>query len=460
MGKDAETSCLFLSTNSQPCSTSLYTRYPVHYPHISPRQKYENQWDQGYFEMKKPGQFLKLLAVGVLYLFSSAGCGTPLQWMEAAPPSTNQTSPVPTFTPTPSLAVFASDGTSGDAVSNAELAAVDAAGLDVAERRVINVYQRVSPSVVNITTRVLRRSFFFDVIPEDGAGSGFVIDRDGHILTNFHVIRGARDIEVNFSDGSTFPAQVVGVDQRNDVAVLKVDAPPEVLVPVEFGASADLLVGQRAVVIGNPFGQFGNTLTTGVISALDRTLEGPDGRTITGIIQTDAAINRGNSGGPLLDSSGRVIGINTAIFSPSGASAGVGFAVPADTIRRLLPDLLSLGRYRHPWLGIRYGYTVRPGLADTLRLPVTQGILLVQLSRGSPLEKAGVSAAQSEVIVGNQRFYVGGDILIAINGNPIERLEDLEPFLQDKFKVGETITVTFLRDGEPYAVTVELVEEP
>ncbi|MCB0198410.1 MAG: trypsin-like peptidase domain-containing protein, partial [Anaerolineae bacterium] len=173
-----------------------------------------------------------------------------------------------------------------------------------------------------------------------------------YILTNYHVVEDAQTVEVNLSDDTVLDAQVVGVDPRNDIAVLKVDASPELLTPVEFGTSNNLKVGQRAIAIGNPFGQFGNTLTIGVVSALDRTLEGPDGRTITGIIQTDAAINRGNSGGPLLDSSGRVIGINTAIFSPSGSSAGVGFAVPIDTVRRLLPDLLELGRYRHPWLGV------------------------------------------------------------------------------------------------------------
>ncbi|MEZ4673589.1 MAG: trypsin-like peptidase domain-containing protein [Caldilineaceae bacterium] len=260
---------------------------------------------------------------------------------------------VPTFTPTPQseLVVSATD--------------LDTQDLDVAERRVVAVYDRVAPSVVSINTQVLRRSFFFE-IPEEGAGSGFILDDQGHILTNYHVIQNAQGIDVNLGDEYVLPAKVVGVDPRNDIAVLKVEAPVENLVPVELGSSGDLKVGQRAIAIGNPFGQFGRTLTTGVISALDRTLEGSDGRTITGIIQTDAAINRGNSGGPLLDSAGRVIGINTAIFSPTGTSAGVGFAVPVDTVKRLLPDLLTLGRYRHPWLGVRYAYEIKPGLARLL----------------------------------------------------------------------------------------------
>ncbi|OUC06337.1 peptidase S1, partial [Litorilinea aerophila] len=329
-----------------------------------------------------------------------------------------------------------------------------------AERRVIDVYARAAPSVVNITTRVLRRGFFFNVIPEEGAGSGFVLDTEGHILTNYHVISGAEHIEVSFGNDAVVSAQVVGVDPRNDIAVLQVDVAPELLVPVELGTSANLKVGQRAIAIGNPFGQFERTLTTGVISALGRTLEGQDGRTISGIIQTDAAINRGNSGGPLLDSSGRVIGINTAIFSPTGTNAGVGFAVPIDTIRRLLPDLLTLGRYRHPWLGIRYAYALTPGLAERLGLPVNQGLLIVQLYPGSPLERAGVRGAQREVILGNQRIYVGGDILVAVAGQPISRLEELEILLEEQFQVGDTVRVELLRDGERLTLDVTLAEEP
>ena len=225
----------------------------------------------------------------------------------------------------------------------------------------ITAYERVAPSVVSISTQVLRPDFFLNLVPEESAGSGFVLDTAGHILTNYHVIEGAESIEVHFGDLVTAPAAVMGADARNDVAVLKVELPSELLHPVELGVSNNLKVGQWAIAIGNPFGQFGRTLTTGVISALGRTLSGPDGRSITNVIQTDAAINKGNSGGPLLDSSGRVIGINSAIFSPTGTNAGVGFAVPVDTLKRLLPDLLALGRYRHPWLGVRYAYNLTPG---------------------------------------------------------------------------------------------------
>jgi len=354
---------------------------------------------------------------------------------------------VPTFTPTPNP-------------QNGQSAfALDAQDLDVAERRVVDVYERVAPSVVSITTQVLRRGFFFE-IPEEGAGSGFVLDREGHILTNYHVVNGAQEIDVNLSDEYVLPAKVVGLDKRNDIAVLKVDAPADILVPVELGSADNLKVGQRAIAIGNPFGQFGRTLTTGVISALDRTIEGSDNRTITGIIQTDAAINRGNSGGPLLDSNGRVIGINTAIFSPTGTSAGVGFAVPVDTIKRLLPDLLTLGHYRHPWLGVRYAYEIKPGLARLLELPTTKGLLLVQLHSNSPLDAVGVRGAQQESIVSNQRVYVGGDIILQIDGVDVVTLDGMETFLEDHYGVGDSVTVKLLRDGEPFELTIELIEEP
>lgn len=339
-------------------------------------------------------------------------------------------------------------------------ALVDAAGLDFFERRVINVYETVSPSVVSITTRVLRRDFFFNVVPEEGAGSGFVLDQEGHILTNYHVIEGAEAIEVTFGDQVTAAAAIVGVDPRNDVAVLKVALAPDLLQPVTLGSSSDLHVGQWAIAIGNPFGQFGRTLTTGVISALDRTIEGPDNRTITGIIQTDAAINKGNSGGPLLDSSGRVIGITSAIFSPTGTSAGVGFAVPVDTLKRILPDLLTLGRYRHPWLGIRYAYNITPGLAEVLKLPAQNGLLLVQMYNGAPLEKAGIRGAQRQDIIGNERVYTGGDLLIAVDGQSISSIADLETLLENRYRVGDVVTVSVIRDGRPLDVPVELVEEP
>ena len=341
------------------------------------------------------------------------------------------------------------------------LPATTAAGdLELSEQRTIAVYDKAAPSVVNITTQVLRRDFFYNVVPQEGAGSGFVLDTAGHILTNYHVIADAERIEVSFGDQLVAVAEVIGVDVRNDVAVLKVDAPAALLQPVQLGSSQNLRVGQWAIAIGNPFGQFSRTLTTGVISALNRTLEGPDKRPISGVIQTDAAINQGNSGGPLMDSRGRVIGINSAIFSPTGANAGVGFAVPIDTIKRMLPDLLALGRYRHPWLGVRYGYNLTPGLAEVLKLPASSGLLLVQLYRDSPLEGSGALGAQQEAIVGNQRIYTGGDILVALDGKPVRSLEQLEALVESEFVVGDAITATLLRNGAEIEVMLTLIEEP
>lgn len=414
-----------------------------------------------------------LLALPLLVI---AGCSTLISapnasirdvlptFTPASATSTMPTSIAPTATvvqvaqAAPTIAPEILPNTAAEGINDAAL--IDEAGLDLAERRVIDVYERVAPAVVSITTRTIVRDFFYNEIPQEGSGSGFIIDHQGHLLTNYHVVEGAQEIHATFGEGETYVAEVVGADPRNDIALLKVHAPAELLVPVELGTSEGLKVGQRAIAIGNPFGQFGRTLTTGVISALDRTLEAEDDRPITGVIQTDAAINRGNSGGPLLDSSGRVIGINSAIFSPTGANAGVGFAVPVDTVRRLLPDLLQLGYYRHPWLGIRYVYSLTPRRAEILQLPVDQGLLLVQLFEASPLAQAGVRGAQREVIANNQRVYVGGDILLRIDGVEISRLEQVETLLEDNYRVGDEVTVTLMRDGQEFEVTVTLVEEP
>ena len=400
--------------------------------------------------------FVSLLAaVGFVAVGCLAGNGQPpILFAQKAALAASIPTPTPTAEPTGSAPLSASQS------DTMTIEFVDAAGLDIAERRIIDVYDRVAPSVVNITTQVLRRSFFFDVVPEEGAGSGFILDKEGRILTNYHVINGAQRIDVTINDSLVLPANVIGADARNDIALLQVQAAPELLTPVVFGESATLKVGQRAIAIGNPFGQFDRTLTTGVISALNRTIQGQDGRTITGIIQTDASINRGNSGGPLLDSSGRVIGINSAIFSPTGVSAGVGFAVPIDTVKRLLADLLELGHYRHPWLGVRYGYTLSPSLADLLELPLKKGVLLVQLYRGSPLADADIRGAQQEKIIGNQQVYVGGDIITAIDGKAVASTDELDILLENNYRVGDSVQVTLWRDSGSFDVTVELVEEP
>ncbi len=337
---------------------------------------------------------------------------------------------------------------------------VDKQGLDLAEKRVIDVYKRVAPSVVNITTQVLQPSFFYGSVPAQGAGSGFVIDTDGHILTNYHVIENAQRINVAFGNGTSLQAKLVGSDARNDVAVLKVDAPKSLLKPVTFGDSEHLQVGQRTIAIGNPFGEFGRTLTTGVVSALNRSIQGPSGLPITGIIQTDAAINKGNSGGPLLDSAGRVIGITSAIFSPSGTNAGVGFALPIATVKRVLPSLLKNGSYPHPYLGVKYAHTLTPDLARALGLKTDHGLLLVQLVGGSPLDQAGLVGAQQQQVVGNRLFYVGGDVLVKVDDHAVKDLGDLKAYLEDHYRVGDKVTVTYVRGGNQQQATLTLAREP
>ncbi len=337
---------------------------------------------------------------------------------------------------------------------------VDANGLDLAEKRVIDVYNRVAPSVVNITTQVLQPSFFYGAVPAQGAGSGFVIDTEGHILTNYHVIENAQRIDVSFGNGTSLAATLVGSDARNDMAVLKVNAPPDMLKPVTFGDSAHLQVGQRAIAIGNPFGEFSRTLTTGVVSGLNRSIQGPSGLPITGIIQTDAAINKGNSGGPLLDSAGRVIGITSAIFSPSGTNAGVGFALPISTVKRVLPALLKQGHYPHPFLGVKYAHTVTPALNQALSLGTDHGLLLVQLVSGSPLDRAGLRGAQQQAVVGNRVFYVGGDVLLTVDSHAVTDLGDLKSTLENHYHVGDKVTVSYLRGGRKHTVQVTLAQEP
>jgi len=347
--------------------------------------------------------------------------------------------PTPTNTPTP--------------------VSVSSVDLEPGEQIIINVYKKAAPSVVNIKTQVLQWDFFFGVYPEEGAGSGFVYDKEGHIVTNYHVVEGAQSIEVSFGEDLSVQAEVVGTDPLNDLAVLKVDVPPDKLVPVELGDSSTLQVGQWAIAIGNPFGRFERTLTVGVVSALNRTLELESGRIIRNLIQTDAAINPGNSGGPLLDSKGRVIGVNTAIVSPSRASAGVGFAIPVNVLKRVVPELIAYGRYRHPWLGV-VGYTITPTLARRLNLPVDQGVLVAQVYRGSPAHKAGIRGAKDQVVIGSRIILVGGDIITAIDNTPIKGMDFLNAYLEDNTQVGQTVELSILRDGKPLKVKVVLEEEP
>ncbi len=321
----------------------------------------------------------------------------------------------------------------------------------------IRVYRAASPAVVNITTTAMAYDFFLNPVPKEGTGSGAVIDRSGHILTNFHVIEGARRLEVTLADGSKWPARPVGADPSNDLAVIKTDAPAEKLTVIPLGDSSKLIVGQKVLVIGNPFG-LERTLTVGIVSSLGRSIRADNGRLIRGIIQTDAAINPGNSGGPLLNSSGEIVGVSTAIFSPSGGSVGVGFAVAINTAKRIIPDLISRGYVARPYLGIA-GHEVFPALAQALRLPVKEGIMVVEVTPGSPAQRAGIRGGDRAVQVGNMIVRVGGDIITEVDQAKVRTFEELSDFIDSK-RPSDTVTLTFHRQGKLNIVEVRLRERP
>ncbi len=331
-----------------------------------------------------------------------------------------------------------------------------------------NLYERASVSVVHITTRTYAYTLFWEVRPREGTGSGFVWDEQGHIVTNFHVVRGAQEIEVALADGTRLPARVVGVDPPNDLAVLQWQVPPGQpqphVPPLPLGDSLRLRVGQRVVAIGNPFG-LDRTMTAGIISALGRVIRSEDGSFIGEVIQTDAAINPGNSGGPLLDLEGRVIGVNTAIFSPSGANAGIGFAIPAHTVARVVPELIAQGYYRHPWLGVEgYTYELRPPVARALRrlgyaVP-EQGLLVVAVYPGSPADRAGIQGGRRTVQLGHLLLPVGGDVIVAVDGHPTPTERELRLWLEQNYRVGDKVLVRIVREGEVRDVRVVLDERP
>ncbi|NLS78217.1 MAG: trypsin-like serine protease [Chloroflexi bacterium] len=334
-----------------------------------------------------------------------------------------------------------------------------ASARDIEEELVIAVYERVGPSVVFVTSEFYYYDRFWGQQTESGSGSGFILDTAGHIVTNNHVIEDADSVEVKLADGTTVLAEVIGTDPYSDLAVLKVDLPPDKLRPVELGESATLRVGQRAIAIGNPL-TLEQSVSVGVISALGRELAGEEGeRALYDMIQTDAAINPGNSGGPLLDSRGRVIGVNTAIPNVTGASIGIGFAVSVDTVRRVVPALIETGHYAHPWLGFD-GATVTPGLAELLELPVDYGVLILSLDRTSPAYQAGLRGPSREVIIYRRRVPVGGDIVIGIDGIKILTMDDLNRYLETQKRVGDTVKVTVVRDGNTLEVEVQLADVP
>ncbi len=329
------------------------------------------------------------------------------------------------------------------------------APLDIEEELITNLYERVSPSVVHIKATVVTMDFFFGPMPSEGTGSGFIFDALGHIVTNHHVIEGANAVEVEFSDDTRAAATIIGFDPANDLAVLRVETLPPEARPLPLGDSALLRVGQRAIAIGNPFG-LARTLTTGVISALGRPLQISQDDYIFDVIQTDAAINPGNSGGPLLDSRGRVIGVNTAVRQ---GAEGIGFAVPVNAVKQIVPVLIDEGVYRHPWLGL-LGYTITPSLARALDLPVERGILVAQLYRQGPAVPAGIRGGTRQVRIGNQILLIGGDILTAIDGVSLRDWNSLQEYLQTRTKVGDVVTLAVIREGVELEIDLTLAAQP
>ena len=313
------------------------------------------------------------------------------------------------------------------------------------EKATIELFRRSSPSVVFITTLSRRARGFFEIqeVPQ-GAGSGFVWDREGHVVTNFHVIQGATAARVSMHDHSEWDAALVGAAPDHDLAVLRIRAPEEKLVPVLVGSSRDLQVGQKAFAIGNPFG-LDFTLTTGIVSALGRSIPSLTGRRIDDVIQTDAAINPGNSGGPLLDSAGRLIGVNTQIASPSGASAGVGFAVPVDTVNRIVPQLIRHGRVMRPQLGIAAGNEW------ALRRVGVEGVLVMSVAPESPADRAGLRGTYRA----EDGTLVLGDVIQGIDGQPVRSLDDLYAALERR-EPGAAVTLRVLREGRPADLRVKL----
>jgi S1-C subfamily serine protease len=331
--------------------------------------------------------------------------------------------------------------------------------VDSIEQNNIMVYRRNIPTVVNITSRTLTWDFFYGIVPTGGQGSGFIIDRQGHILTNYHVIsdavQGARgsEIYVSLHNRKRYKASVVGTDPAHDLAVVQISAPD--LVPAVLGDSSNLQVGQRVYAIGNPFGLNG-TMTDGIVSSI-RSVREPEGTTIDKAIQTDAPINPGNSGGPLLDSHGNVIGINTMIASSVGQSAGIGFAIPINTAKAVLNDLVTLGRVRRPGLGLRAALPIGPELAAQMGLPADYGVLIMQVTPGGAADRAGLRGGNQRAYLGNTPIMLGGDLIVAIDGQPVQDQQDLADIM-NKHRAGDTVTVTIYRGQRRMQVQITLGE--
>jgi putative serine protease PepD len=325
------------------------------------------------------------------------------------------------------------------------------------EKNNVAVYEKVADGVVNITSIAVQMDFFFNVFPSQGSGSGSIIDTKGRILTNNHVVADAQKLEVTLADGSKWPAKLVGSDPDSDLAVIKIDAPKEKLKVIPMGDSKSLRIGQKVLAIGNPFG-LERTLTTGIISSLGRTIRSEAGTLMEDIIQTDAAINPGNSGGPLLNSEGEIIGINSAIISPSGGSVGIGFAIPVNIAKKVVPELIAKGYVSHSWIGASI-LSLTPEIAQFLKIKVERGAMISEVVRGGPADRAGLKGGNQRVQVGNMIVIVGGDIVVKVDQHDVKTNDELIRYFREK-KPGDTILLHVFRNGKFEGVEVTLGEKP
>lgn len=341
------------------------------------------------------------------------------------------------------------------AAANSSSTAARDAALTEDEAVNVRIYRQASPAVANILTKATEYDFFMDPVPVEGAGSGFIIDPRGYILTNYHVVEGAQSIEVVLGDQSRYAAKYIGADQRNDVALIKIEPKGKLLTVLKLGDSGGIQVGQKVLAIGNPFG-FESTLTTGVVSATGRTVQTSQSTFIEQAIQTDAAINRGNSGGPLIDTHGDVIGINSAIYTPSGTTAGIGFAIPINTAKNIANDLITSGRVHRAFLGVQT-LSVSGGLAEALDLPVQEGLLVEVVTKGGPAAEAGIHGGDRIAEAGMRRFYIGGDVIVSIDGQKVNNDFDVNLVL-NHHRPGDSVNVTLYRGGKKMDIPVKLGE--
>lgn len=328
------------------------------------------------------------------------------------------------------------------------------------ERQNIEVYDRLNEAVVNVTTETVSYNWFLEAVPREGStGSGSIIDERGYVLTNYHVVREGASVFVTLADGQRLEASVVGTDRENDLAVIKFDPGERDLTTIPFGSSDNLRIGQKVLAIGNPFG-LDRTLSDGIVSGLGRPVRTYNDLVIRDMIQTDASINPGNSGGPLLNAQGEMIGINTIILSPSGGSVGIGFAVPADTAQRVVPDLIQYGRVRRGWIEI-VPRQLFPELVDYANLPVERGVLVSEVVEDGNADEAGLQGGSEDRAVryGNTRIYLGGDIILSVDGIETDTIANLYEALEDN-RPGDTLTVEYLRDGRRRETEVTLTERP